>query len=500
MQELKQLIKLIEEQSKGLGAALLNLADTANLETQLYFIIRDSTNITEEELIAQLYGNNSKSSAFKMLKSRVKRKLFNQLNFLDFSNSKRFPTLLALEIKCNSLLNEALILHELDSVKLKEKVIWQALKIAKEAELTNIIVRALDMQRLIYSFKLFNKSKYYELTEEIQEYKKLLIQEDEANDLYLAIMVEVRIGVKNRLEHSKFISENVEKIKQLWESTSSSVIYSKYYVVKTFLLEAFGDITEHIKFLTNSENLYSQGKINPYHFPYHRHLYSLTYVYLKNKQFLEGYNTAEKLKTQLNPIDNNWFAHMENYFMLATHSRDYLKAKEILDEVFSNSKLKSNPQFAQERWYLFKEFYNLISKQSLPYNSNLKLKFIIQDKHGYNTWYLILNFLKVFKTGDADSIERVTEGLRKYSLKHYSSEADPRTRLFIKLLLVAGQEPDNAKACRRKSRYLLHKLEQTPFAGDAYAEVEIIPYEHLWEHILLSIESNTYLWKSSVNL
>ncbi|MBJ6118465.1 hypothetical protein JAO76_09700 [Pontibacter sp. BT310] len=499
MEELKKLVKLIEEGGKGSFNAILDFTDVSSLETQLYYLVKEDKVDDENDALLKLYGGNAKSGAFKMLKSRVKRKLFNQLNFLDFTNPEKFPALLALEIKCNALLNEALILHKIDSVNLKEKIISQALKIAKEAELTNHIIRALDMQRLIYSFKLFNRNKYYELTAEIQKYQKLLRQEEEANELYLAVMIEVRIGVKNRLEHSQFIIENVERISELWKNTGSSVIYGKYYVVKTFILEAFGAITEHIKYLTDSESLYLQGKISPYHFPYYRHLYSLTYAYLKNKQFIEGFITAEKLKTKLSPVDNNWFAHMENYFLLATHSRDYMKAKQILEEVFSNKYLKNNPQFAQERWYLFKEFYSLTQNEKLNYKLNLDLKFITQDKNGYNVWYLILEFIQVLKSLDEELIARNVERLRKYVAKHFDAASDPRTRLFLKLLLIAGHEYSNVKTCQRKSRYLFQKLEQTPFAGDAYAEVEIIPYEHLWEHVLLSIESSTQLWKNSVN-
>jgi hypothetical protein len=38
--------------------------------------------------------------------------------------------------------------------------------------------------------------------------------------------------------------------------------------------------------------------------------------------------------------------------------------------------------------------------------------------------------------------------------------------------------------CRKKGKYLYEKLQVISPPGEAYAEIEIIPYEHIWEMIL----------------
>jgi hypothetical protein len=484
MEELKQLVKLLEEQGKGSSAALLNLADTTNLETKVYLLIRDRANLSEDEIIQQLYGDSNRNSAFRMLKSRVKRKLYNQLNFLDIESTITYSKSLVEEIKCNALLNEALILDNHEFIQLREKLAVQALKIAKTAELSSHIVRALEILRLNASFRNFDRKRFYELSDEIQKNRQLSAVEEEARDLYLKIMVEIRVGVKNRIDHAEFIIEGVNKLFSLWKHTNSSPIYSYYYVGKSAALEAFGSVEDHIKHLNDSAQLFYNGKISALYFFYQRNQFGLTYAYLKNKQFAEGFEVAEQLKKELDSTSINWFAHMENYFMLATHSRNYTKANEILVEVLSNSKLKSNPVVAQDRWYLYYQFYILLTEKNLGFTLTYKPLAITQDKNGYNVWYLILEFIQVLKSHDEELIARNVERLRKYVAKHFDAASDPRTRLFLKLLLIAGHEYSNVKTCQRKSRYLFQKLEQTPFAGDAYAEVEIIPYEHLWELIL----------------
>ncbi len=39
----------------------------------------------------------------------------------------------------------------------------------------------------------------------------------------------------------------------------------------------------------------------------------------------------------------------------------------------------------------------------------------------------------------------------------------------------------------RKSRYLVKKLSENQIVSNAYAEFEIVTFEHLWDYILSSI-------------
>ena len=50
-------------------------------------------------------------------------------------------------------------------------------------------------------------------------------------------------------------------------------------------------------------------------------------------------------------------------------------------------------------------------------------------------------------------------------------------------MLVVKEDLDPDR-CRRKGQVLADKLAATQAPGDAFAEIEIIPYEHLWQQIL----------------
>jgi hypothetical protein len=59
-----------------------------------------------------------------------------------------------------------------------------------------------------------------------------------------------------------------------------------------------------------------------------------------------------------------------------------------------------------------------------------------------------------------------------------------RSKLFLKLLLLCFKEAFHFKPIKAKGARTFEKLSNTPQPKDIFAEVEIIPYEHLWEFIL----------------
>ena len=63
-----------------------------------------------------------------------------------------------------------------------------------------------------------------------------------------------------------------------------------------------------------------------------------------------------------------------------------------------------------------------------------------------------------------------------------------RSKLFLKLLILAVTEDFDAESIKKKGKRHIEKLTDTPTPGDAFAEIEIVPYEHLWELILSMLQ------------
>ena len=66
-------------------------------------------------------------------------------------------------------------------------------------------------------------------------------------------------------------------------------------------------------------------------------------------------------------------------------------------------------------------------------------------------------------------------------------ESVRRSRIFIKMLLMAWENNFDLEACKRRSRVPLEKLEKLHPPEDHSIEIEVLPYPHLWEFTLNSM-------------
>lgn len=484
MEELKKLVDVLERKGKTSATALLNFADNSSLEVRLYQLIKEESYSNEALLVEQLYGSADKQNAYKMLKHRVKRKLHNQLFFLDTENKKIVDDLVSVELKCRRHLYLADILRKLQETGLAEQLLKKTEQLAGEAGLISYQIDALEQLRIHYSMYGFDTRAFENCAGKLRELYAVYEVEKKADMLYFDIRFYIKLGVE---AHSKFLHELEDRLTEVgkyWQITNSNHIFRRYHQLKMYYYELSGEFDSFITYLKDVFMLYEAGKIHPLYFSVSFNKYLLVFALLRAKQFNEGLTEAEHLKPEIEEGSHNWFAHMENYFLLAVHSRNYQKAEAVLTEAISNKYLPEITTFAQERWLLFYKFMHYISGFTLPAYINKKLKHVPQDKKGYNVWRLILDFILELERGQPDLIAREVERIRKFTAKYLLTKEDARTRLFLKLLLVAGREYNDVGNCRRKGAYLYNKLQQAPSVGVAYAETEIVPYEHLWEIIL----------------
>jgi len=76
------------------------------------------------------------------------------------------------------------------------------------------------------------------------------------------------------------------------------------------------------------------------------------------------------------------------------------------------------------------------------------------------------------------------ERLRKYQQRHLYEPSTLRSRLFLRLLQLIMEKNFDAAQAAERGKNLLQQLRDTPPPGEAFAEVEIIPYEQLWDLVL----------------
>ena len=295
-------------------------------------------------------------------------------------------------------------------------------------------------------------------------------------------------SVKQRQALVPEVIAAVERLQELWQLTQSFGVFEQYYILRLWYLELVNNFEAIIQLTDEAVEFCGKGLVNEQCFDHRFNRYTKVYAYLRTKQYEAGLQLAESYLESFNESDWNWFPFMENYVLLALHHKNYDLAQHLLTNVLLNPyRHKISPR-AQERWTLYRAYlYFLLPPQQadrkFDFNQLVsELPHYRKDKAGLNVAILVLQFLYFLKKNDLDSLLYRVDALNEYMGKHLNSSFSDRTRTLFKLFrAITNNSHLSPSQIRRRCLYLSGKLASLPTVGDAYAEIEIIPYQHVWE-------------------
>ncbi|WP_161891023.1 hypothetical protein [Pontibacter russatus] len=491
MEELYKIAKLVTK-SVNLSLVLPIANSRYGKEDALYDGIKKGIYSSDEDAARSLYNSSPNDVRYKMLKHRLKKKLLNNLLFLDYSKlgSKGY---FVKDQACLLMLQQAYILklnYEFDVVL---SLVSKILTIAEEYDFTNHKVAALELSVACYSekgqLKQFNKT----LTDFEMALKKRNL-EFRAINMFQSVSVNLKKSVTARKRLLPNIPGMLRTLEELWHEAKTFATFEAYYKTSISYYELTGSFDKIVEMTVNAGKWVEEGIINPLRFESNYNKFIIVYAHLRNKDYANGLVYAEKFSMAFKEGFLNWFAYMENYFLLSMHSNQLSLSEILLHKVFTNSSFHKISNTAKERWSLYQMYYRVLSLNSHtskevfinPYN--LSLPEYSKDKLGFNVAILILQFIYFLQKEDSEALLYRIESLKKYILTHLKDTFSLRSKTFLRLLILTVTEDFNVDACRSKGKKLYLKLIDTPTPGDAYAEIEIVPYEHLWEHILSILE------------
>jgi hypothetical protein len=491
MEEIRKLIKIVSNRAEknAFGVDLDVSTENPSLEEQLYVGARDGQYLTDDNASQGLYGADSTDHRFRMLKSRLKTKLLNLLFLVDFKENTNNSTWQN-EQDCENHLQRAKILLKCGEYEMSEKQVNKAIAISRECEYTHITIESLRILRLIYSER-FKPTDFYRVVEDLNTMIMVQQKEDEANNTFSEVSMNLRKSMYSRKNTLEDAAVTIGKLETLYKKTPTFNAYDKFYRLKLMYLEFVGDYSGVVATTAEAENLLADGKLNQKRFDIKFNYYVRTYAYLRSKDFDSGLKTASNGMEYFDPESSNWFSHMENYMLLALHSKSYKLAHDLMGRVSRNSYMEHITEAAQQRWQLFNAYLSFVIPSESAHdvinfdNYYISIKEYNKEKRSYNTAILILEFLHYLKEGSMDRVKDRIEGLLAYMKLHFSDPGlHSREKLFMKILkaiLSTNFDPEKARA---KSKKYYVKLNELVDPSDVFAEIEIIPFEHTWEHTL----------------
>lgn len=492
MEELKELVKIVSTRAhKKVPFLEWDPAKGISKDMMLFYGIKQGKYLTDDAAAQELYQTSSDLPGYKMTKMRLRKKLLNHLFFLDFATRSKIAH--KHEQECLNLLHQSRMLVNVGAYKTCERMLSKLLKTSIEAEFTYITVSCLELLLLVYA-QVSKPYFFYKNSELLSYYRGIAALEQEGEGLYNMARLELNRGIEARKEFMPKLATILDRLKAIREQAGSFASFDHYYKLNIFYYDMIGQPSQIIAITGESDQLFEKGKINPMRFDHRFNKFMNVHAYLRSKEYEKGLHFAGEYLKAFDESSNNWFAFMENYFLLALHAKNYGLALELIGKIDANPFFSKTGKLAKERWVLYRSYLYFVyptEKLYTEFSYHTLISSVPEyskDKKGFNVAILVLQYLYYLKKRDMDSLMHRLEAMRKYAGKHLKENFSHRAKSFFKLLIIPVKTDFDVSTCKKKGKYLYDRLQTIPAPGEAYAEIECIPYEQIWEIILALLE------------
>lgn len=172
------------------------------------------------------------------------------------------------------------------------------------------------------------------------------------------------------------------------------------------------------------------------------------------------------------------------------------QATKIFRSVRMHKNFHELPECERDRWRIYRAYLLFVNDSKL-----VKWGFDIEkfkenipeyskEFQGYNIATIIIQILYYLREGNIKHIDKKIEQLKEYSSIHLDKRHNYRNSIFIRMLETLPEKEYSHQIIQEKGSTYLKKLISTPIPPDLHQELEIIPYEILWEYIMNILSTN----------
>ena len=483
MKVLKELIAIIRP----------NLSDSLNGNIRaLYEAIRQDKITTEEEGAALFFKDQQHQyKYFNKLKNDLKKILRNQLLVAPLIKSTSEAEKVFDE--CHKAIVEVKLLVKRNSYKEAINIAKLYLDQAKKYDLhlvAFLLAEELQYYSALHKGQIIEAKKYDIIAKEQLELSRL------QNKLraYYAV-------IGSKLNSSRNISEEFQI--QLNEYYQESKEYLKFnsanlrvfvYSIAIFRHYSYFDYPQIVQTCQEANSFFLQSK-----YPERRHsfLYQIVpalIVLNRYKEARTNINSAIEIAIKTNGTVN-W--SICNYYslVLSFYEGKYQKAYEFYHAVKKHSdKIYKS---LGEDWLIIKaylSFFIKIGKIETDSQDYFKLGQFLnelpiasKDKAGNYINVLIVQILHLIISKKGTLIDSI-EAFEKFISRHLKDPTLLRAKIFLSMLLSVPKHNFHRVAVLRKTEKWQKKLQATPARMGQNLEIEIVPYEALWELVLDNLQ------------
>ncbi len=456
---------------------------------------------SDSQACRKLYGTNDLDKGYRNIKSRLEKRAVNTLFFIDL-NAASYNDLQKANYNCYKNLAATKFLTGRGARKASIKLAEKTLRISLKFELYDIAINLLKDLRTYYGTLLGDQKRLKKYNHMFNRLKEDRDYEEQAREMY--------DNLASHFVHSKTIKPFHVRMAKLYAQELEPLLAKSSYgqfrlFAHTVLVLRYQIENDHkgtIKACNQALHFFQnqpyQSKIQVFNFIFKR-----LNSYIQIKEYEAADVDAKHCLTLVNEGSVNWFIVSQFYILLLFHSGKIQEGFSFYRKVrFIRNKKKSKLEIGKEFWNLieaFIDYFIQIGKIEIPLNKRKprfdsksfvkSLPAFSKDKRGMNITILVLQILFLFGEKKEEEVNNRMEALRNYSSRYLRKNDDFRSNCFIKMFLKIQESNYNRIALERNTRDLFKKLKTKPLeVASKPIEMEIIPFEMLWEMVLESLD------------
>jgi len=448
-----------------------------------------------------LYACSPTDDKYRQLKSRFRKRLLNTLFFLDVN----LPSTSSYErayFSCNKDWTLVKILLSNNAVHTAAALARQILTTALKYKFADVIVNCSRILRK-YSANQGEEKTYEEYDQHIKQYQNVLDAEIRSEELYQRVIMNYYKPPTKNQELRERIDTYCDALVGLSEIYDSPVVIYNMYLVWAFRYEMLHDYEAMLDVCNNAEQYIEK---NPLYYQVEKlatfQLKKMS-AYLHLRDYKNGKGNAEKCLKSFPVGSDTWFTFMEYYLLLAIHTDNFINALAIYNRATGNTKFKRLTGQDKEKWKIYNVYLNYIIEsqsadnpilQSQKKNTFRLSRFLNdpllfpKDQRIFTVLLIIAQILFFIEKKGYNAVGERIERLKNYANRQLKKEVYYRVIQFIRLLQQLEKADYKVENLSNVDKYY-DRLIETPFAyRGLISELEVIPYEKLWNYILKRLQ------------
>lgn len=505
MDELKDLVRIAF--SKRIRKIEIINSQDVDKESQ-YFRYADGilkgNFLTDADAANAILGEGASTSAYKMLKKRLRDRLYNTILFIQ-PLDENSDSYLHRVFECYKLMMVAKILLTVTINKTGFKIMAKVMTKAKPLELFDIIQQcaiALRRQSLLEG----DFVRFEEFSAVFKDANKKMVAEARAEQMNYDILVNFTNSLSSQTEIQAKLEKYKIKIEKLKDKYPTYQVNYYYYYILIVYHQLNRNYNDSVKYSIEFEEYIKNAGI--FYTPI-RHANSLIVqldACLLAKNYTQGSECAKKATEFFPKGHPNWFKLQEMFFLLCLNTAKLDEAARVYIETTNHEIFKDISEQQQEVWRVYGGYLWFLlgykGKQAeypavFGYKRTFRVASLlnsiphfVKDKKGILVAVLILQILIFLQRDEFKQITERMDALRIYLYRYIDKEEAYRSHYFLRMLLVMEKyDFDAVKSKQIAAKFLWKLMEGNVKYTPTQSQMEIIPYEDLW-NIIIEILSN----------